>query len=142
FLDHHVVDYVTTIPPSLKLMPIAGDSPGQWQMVEKWILRQAVKPFITEEVYLRKKVPFNPPPSGPPPVASQKLPLQMHLKARITQENVERLGFVNWPHIRELLFEYLESPKFLPNGGLDHRAGILISILSYIVLQERFNVPS
>ena len=60
-------------------------------MVEKWILRQAVKPFITE-VYLRKMIPFNPLPSGPPPVASQKLPLQMHLKARITQETV---GFVN-----------------------------------------------
>ncbi|KAJ7194329.1 putative asparagine synthase [Mycena pura] len=142
FLDHHLVDYVTTLPPSLKIRPIAGDSPGKWQMVEKWILRQAVKPFITEEVYLRKKVAFNPPPSGPPPVASQMLPLQMHLKARVTQETVERLGFVNWSYIKEVLSGYLESPKFLPNGSLDHRAGLLMSVLSYVVLQERFNVPS
>ncbi|KAJ7229998.1 asparagine synthase-domain-containing protein [Mycena pura] len=109
FLDHHVVNYVTSLPPSLKIRPIAGDSPGKWHMVEKWILRQAVRPLVTEEIYLRKKVAFNPPPSGPPSVASQMLPLQMHLKARITQETVERLGFINWP---------------------------------YIVLQERFNVPS
>ncbi|KAJ7229997.1 putative asparagine synthase [Mycena pura] len=142
FLDHHFVDYVTTLPPSLKVRPIAGDSPGKWHMVEKWILRQAVKPFVTEEVYLRKKVAFNPPPSGPPPVASRMLPLQMHLKARITQETVERLGFVNWPYTKEVLSEYLESPKFLPNGRLDHRAALLIGILSYIVLQEKFNVPS
>jgi len=142
FLDHHVVNYVASLPPSLKVMPIAGDSPGKWQMVEKWILRQAVKPYITEEVYLRKKVSFDPPPSGPPPVASQMLPLQKHLKSRITQETVERLGFINWSYIEELLSEYLESPKFLPDGGLARTARLLMTVLSYIVLQERFNVPS
>ncbi|KAJ7194316.1 putative asparagine synthase [Mycena pura] len=136
FLDHHLVDYVTTLPP---YSPIP---PSSRIMVEKWILRQAVKPFVTEEVYLRKKVAFNPPPSGPPPVASQMLPLQMHLKARVTQETVERLGFVNWSYIEKVLSEYLESPKFLPNGDLDPGAGLLMAVLSYIVLQERFNVPS
>ncbi|KAJ7218395.1 hypothetical protein GGX14DRAFT_390171 [Mycena pura] len=138
FLDHHVVDYVNTLPPprpsSLKLRPIAGASPGKWHLVEKWILRQAVKPFVTEEVYLRKKVAFNPPPqprpSGAPPrVASesqmQLLPLQTHLKARITQASVQRLGFFNWPYIEGQLSEYLASPEFLPNGRLDPRASML-----------------
>ncbi|KAJ7218397.1 putative asparagine synthase [Mycena pura] len=155
FLDHHVVDYVSTLPPSLKLRPIAGASPGKWHLVEKWILRQAVKPFVTEEVYLRKKVAFNPPPrprpSGAPPASAsvashcqmqQLLPLQTHLKARITQASVQRLGFFNWPYIEGQLSEYLASPEFLPNGRLDPRASMLMNVLSHIVLQERFHVPS
>ena len=113
-------------------------------MVEKWILRQAVKPFITEEVYMRKKVAFNPPPAGPPPPGASQtlLPLQTHLKARITQANVARLGFVSWPYIEEQLSAYLASPTFLPNGGIDGRAKLLLNVLSHIVLQERFDVPS
>ncbi|KAJ7214889.1 hypothetical protein GGX14DRAFT_609659 [Mycena pura] len=142
FLDHHLVDYVNTLPPSLKIMPIADAATGNWQMVEKWILRQAVKPFVTEEVYLRKKVSFNPPPAGEPAVASRMLPLQTNLKARITQESVERVGFFDWPYVESQLSAYLESPNFLPNGRLDPRAGLLMNVLSCIVLQERFKVPS
>jgi asparagine synthase (glutamine-hydrolysing) len=66
-------------------------------LTEKWVLRQAVKPFVTEERFLRKKTPFNPPPSRPPAVATDLVPLQIHLKARITQATVERLGFIHWP---------------------------------------------
>ena len=123
-------------------MPIADAATGKWQMVEKWILRQAVKPFVTEEVYLRKKVSFNPPPAGEPAAASRMLPLQTHLKARITQESVERVGFFDWPYVESQLSAYLESPKFMPNGRLDPRAGLLMNVLSYIMLQERFKVPS
>ncbi|KAJ7239167.1 putative asparagine synthase [Mycena haematopus] len=142
FLDHHLVEYVNSLPPSLKIRPIPGDQPGKWSMVEKWILREAVKPFVTEEIYLRKKIAFNPPPSGPAAVPSDLLPLQAHLKARITQASVEQMGFVDWPFIRDLLADYLESPKFMPHGNIDPRARVLMTVLSYIVLQERFRVPS
>ncbi|KAF8170513.1 putative asparagine synthase [Mycena galopus ATCC 62051] len=142
FLDHHFVEYVNSLPPSVKIRPVAGDQPGQWSLVEKWILRQAVKPFVTQELYLRKKVPFNPPPSGPPAVLSDLLPLQKHLKARITQASVEKLGFFDWPFVRDQLADYLESPTFPPQGGIDLRARGLMTVLSYIVLQERFCVPS
>ncbi|KAJ7633529.1 putative asparagine synthase [Mycena polygramma] len=56
FLDHHLVEYVNSLPPSLKIMPIAGN--------------EAVKPFVTKEIYLRKKVAFNPPPT---PAAARAL---------------------------------------------------------------------
>ncbi|KAJ6608441.1 putative asparagine synthase [Mycena sp. CBHHK59/15] len=140
FLDHHLVEYVNTLPPSVKIMPVAGDTPGTWTLTEKWILRQAVKPFVTEELYLRKKVPFNPPPRR---TATAGLsPLQEHLRARITQANVERLGFFDWPHIQDTLKEYIEAPAFPAQGAIDHRARILMSVLSFVVLQERFNVPT
>ncbi|KAJ6470684.1 hypothetical protein C8R47DRAFT_988631, partial [Mycena vitilis] len=141
FLDHHLVEYVAKLPPSLKIMPIAENEPGKWCLVEKWILREAVKPFVTEEVYIRRKTPFTPAPARHPAPESQLLPLQSHLKARITQTSVERLGFIDWPFTRDTLTNYLESPRFPSNGAMDDRAQMLIRILSYIVLQERFHMP-
>ncbi|KAJ7869030.1 putative asparagine synthase [Mycena leptocephala] len=140
FLDHHLVEYVNTLPPSVKIMPIAGKEPGTWSFNEKWILRQAVKPFVTEEMYLRKKMAFNPPPR--PAGATGPVPLQLHLSERITQQNVERLGFFDWPYIRDTLADYVESPGFPAHGAIDQRARILLGVLSFIVLRERFNVPT
>lgn len=45
FLDHHLVEYVTKLPPSLKLKW----DPETQTFNEKWILKEAAKPFITEE---------------------------------------------------------------------------------------------
>ncbi|KAJ6573430.1 putative asparagine synthase [Mycena vulgaris] len=140
FLDHHLVEYVNSLPPSVKMMPVAGDQPGQWTLTEKWVLREAVKPFITEEIYTRKKAPFNPPPSSGPISASELMPLQLHLKARITQRSVERVGFLQWLTIKDLLDSYLAAPGFPAHGAIDPRATVLMGVLSYIVLQERFDV--
>ncbi|KAJ7162392.1 putative asparagine synthase [Mycena filopes] len=140
YLDHHLVDYVNTLPPSVKIMPVAGCKPGTWTFDEKWILRQAVKPFVTDEMYRRKKAPFNPPPR--PAALPGAAPLQLHLSRRITQASVERLGIFHWPYIRDTLADYVESPGFPAQGAIDERARILLGVLSFIVLQERFDVPT
>ena len=54
FLDHKVVELVRDLPVSMK---IRG-------MTEKYVLREAAKPFITETIYRRQKHPFLAPPSG------------------------------------------------------------------------------
>ena len=51
FLDHHLTEYVNGLPPSGKIRWDAEEE----RFVEKWILREASKPFITEELYKRKK---------------------------------------------------------------------------------------
>lgn len=51
FLDHHLVEYVNGIPPSLKIKYDARSD----KFIEKWVLREASKPFITPELYERKK---------------------------------------------------------------------------------------
>ena len=53
FLDHHVVEAVAKMPVSVK---ING-------MTEKWVLREAARPVITDTVYRRQKHPFMSPPS-------------------------------------------------------------------------------
>ncbi|KAJ7762653.1 putative asparagine synthase [Mycena metata] len=142
FLDHHLVEYVNSLPPSLKIRPIPGEQPGQWSLTEKWILREAVKPFVTEEIYLRKKAPYNPPAASNLIAGSGLMPLQAHLKARVTQTSVERIGFLEWGKIKELLDGYLDSPAFPAHGAIDPSAMALIGVLGLIVLQERFDVPT
>ena len=51
FLDHELTEYVYGLPPSLKVRY----DPTEDRFVEKWILREAAKPFITKELYERKK---------------------------------------------------------------------------------------
>jgi asparagine synthase (glutamine-hydrolysing) len=51
FLDHELTEYVYGLPPSVKIKWDAKDE----RFVEKWILREAAKPFITKELYERKK---------------------------------------------------------------------------------------
>jgi asparagine synthase (glutamine-hydrolysing) len=70
------------------------------------------------------------------------LPLQAHLKARITQANVEKLGFLDWAPVRDLLDAFLTEPTFPAQGGIDARARVLLAVLTYVVLQERFGVPA
>src|SRR6516225_1823653 len=52
FLDHHVVECVCRAPVSLKIRGVT----------EKYLLREASKPLITETVYRRQKHPFLSPP--------------------------------------------------------------------------------
>ena len=51
FLDHHLMDYVNDLPPSVKFRY----DPTTDTLTEKWILREASKPFITQELYERTK---------------------------------------------------------------------------------------
>lgn len=123
-------------------MPTAGDGPTKWTLTEKWILRQAVKPFVTDEIYNRKKTYYNPPPRPSSSNNSGLVPLQLHLRKRITRANVERVGIFDWAHIEGTLKGYLEKPVFPPHGAIDERARVLMVVLSFIVLQERFNVAT
>lgn len=126
---------------SLKVRPVKGEDQS-WSFTDKWILRQAVKPYVTEELYLRKKLSYNAPPARRNESDSALVPLQEHFKSRITRTNVENVGFFDWSFVQESLEAYLASPKFPADGALDSRAQRLMYILSFIVLQERFCVPT
>ncbi|KAJ7456252.1 putative asparagine synthase [Mycena galericulata] len=143
FLDHYVVDYVNTLPPSLKIRPSKGQTPGVWNFTDKWILRQAVKPFVTEEVFQRKKIPYNAPILQIKPATDStqtQTPLQAMLTDRITQANVDALGLFDWKFIGGVLAHYMRAPEFPPDGGVDGKAQLLMYVLSFIIMRERFDV--
>ncbi|KAI3391682.1 hypothetical protein diail_6961 [Diaporthe ilicicola] len=110
FLDHHLTEYVNRLPPSVKLRYAAESEIGElgpiWtessmalqSLNEKWILRQAVRPYITDELYRRKKHPFLAPARW-----SRDGPLHRMFRALLTQEAVEQLGFVNYTTIQEAM---------------------------------------
>jgi asparagine synthase (glutamine-hydrolysing) len=125
FLDHPFVEYVNGLPPSIK---IKYEKDGT--LNEKWILKEAAKPFITEELYKRAKQPFV------APAPSEKDTAIVHfIKGMITKENVDRLGWVSFERVEDIKHRYLETRNndaFLS----------LIYIASYIILSKRFNVPT
>lgn len=51
-LDHHLTQYVNSLPPSLKMK----FDPKNKTFNERYILREAARPFITDEIYTCCKV--------------------------------------------------------------------------------------
>ncbi|KAL8663552.1 MAG: hypothetical protein Q9202_003740 [Teloschistes flavicans] len=123
FLDHHLTEYINRLPPSVKLRYSGGEAEESseeekkkkksalgptWtaesstaalqSLDEKWILRQAVRPYITDELYKRKKHPF----LAPTRWAADG-PLHRMFQTLLTPRAVERLGFVNYSTIEEAM---------------------------------------
>jgi asparagine synthase (glutamine-hydrolysing) len=114
FLDHHLAEYVNALPPSVKLAytpPDKDETNGKdhgpvWKasgtalqsLTAKWILREAVRPYITDELYRRKKHPFLAPTKWP-----RDGPLHRMFERLLTREAVEQLGFVDYAFVEDAL---------------------------------------
>lgn len=123
FLDHHLTEYVNNLPPSMK---IRRDENGGW--VEKYVLREAAKPFITEEIYKKRKHPYSAPVEFP-----MDGPMRRLLGDLVTEENIAKLGFLNPHGVAGLVneaFEKRETPIFR----------LVICLAQWVVLQQRFGV--
>lgn len=129
---------------SVKIMPSGPDATHlEWSFTEKYILREAVRPFITDEIYRRKKLSYNAPISRPN-TTNDLTPLQIFLSNRINKEAVDRLGWANWMYFERVLQEYLGESETSEktSSASDKQARILLCIASFIVLQEKFDVPT
>ncbi|PSN59361.1 glutamine-hydrolyzing asparagine synthase [Corynespora cassiicola Philippines] len=143
FLDHHLVEYVNNLPPSVKLSytpvdelsrvdhgPIWKESGKSLQsLTAKWILREAVRPFITDELYHRKKHPFLAPTKWP-----LGGPLHRMFESLLTREAVERLGFVDYNLVRDALEQGFGE-------AADSKAfRTLAYVGAWVTLSERFGI--
>ena len=124
FLDHHLTDYVNNLPPSSK---IRWD-PVEKRFTEKWVLREASKPFITKELYERKKHPYSAPTAWP-----AGGPLHKLLDSTITEGKVGSLGFVDWKKCRNLVHR-----AFVEQSAMAMRYAIVVA--EWVILGERFGV--
>jgi asparagine synthase (glutamine-hydrolysing) len=124
FLDHHLTEYVNQLPPSLKLRW----NPIERRPIEKWILREAGKPFITQEIYERRKHPFSAPPSWP-----VNGPLHKLMARLVTCENIQRLGFVEWKAVKDVVAKAF--------GEGDVSSFRLVALLAqWVVLSQKFGI--
>ncbi|KAL4812924.1 hypothetical protein BDW67DRAFT_188159 [Aspergillus spinulosporus] len=126
FLDHHLTEYSNSLPPALK--PKYDYRTGKFR--EKHILREAVKPFVTEEIYRRTKQPFLAP-------MRYRVEGAMHreLKELVTKENVEEPGFVDWEKTSGQVSKAIEE-----GDPLAFRAAITVA--QYVVLSRIFGVKT
>lgn len=144
FLDHHLVEYVNGLPPSLKIAynQPEGDTDGTgsslwWKnlsaarqaLSEKWILKEAGKPFITQELYDRRKHPYSAPVKWP-----REGPIHQLFKELITEDSVNNLGFLDWEDVKSWL-EHGFGDDSDPNAFRK-----LVITGSWVVLSQRFGV--
>ncbi|KAK1566013.1 asparagine synthase [Colletotrichum navitas] len=144
FLDHKVTEYVNNLPPSLKIAYTPSKIPperhqGPWwegigvashALTEKWILREAAKPYILKELYERQKHPFTAPVVWP-----KDGPLYQLLRKVLTREKVDNLGFVDYVRVENALAQ-----------GFGEKADmkafrILLFVAAWVTLGERLGIP-
>lgn len=146
FLDHHLADYANSLPPSVKmkyLPPGVNQSAREdlkdywWKdagsalrsVTQKWVLREAVKPFITQEMYEKRKIMFL------TPIRWKKNgPLHSMFKGLLTEEAVLALGFVSWPHIEKALERGFGETA----DGASFRA--VLYVAGWVTISKRFGV--
>ncbi|KAL8679552.1 MAG: hypothetical protein Q9186_004172 [Xanthomendoza sp. 1 TL-2023] len=126
FLDHPLMEYVNHLPPSVKIRY----DPTSGTLTEKWILREASKPFITQEIYERKKHPYTAPVKYP--IGG---PIHQLMTRLITKETIDELGFIDWSKTQDLVQKSFEEqePNLLRK---------VFTLAQYVVLGQRFGVKT
>ncbi|MBP5975406.1 asparagine synthase, partial [Brasilonema sp. CT11] len=122
FLDHKVVELVCNMPVALKIRGLT----------EKYVLREAAKPFITDTMYNRQKHPFLAPPSTFKPNEA----LQQLVQDTLRSSLMSSVPFYNHAAVINLLDQ-------LPTMSESQRISIdviLMKMLSACILHERFGL--
>ena len=92
FLDHILADFASSLPVDMLVHLDEQNAPA-----EKWLFRQAAKPYITQEVYERRKQAF-----AAPFKWKKGGPLHQKLCHLITRKNLLHLGFVDCDKAEEI----------------------------------------
>ncbi|KAL4936940.1 hypothetical protein BDV06DRAFT_227418 [Aspergillus oleicola] len=124
FLDHHVTEFANQIPPSLKIRY----DPVNKVLREKYILREAMRPFVTDEIMNRTKRAY----LGPS-TFKEDGPLHRAVTRLLTPENVKKLGFVDWDRLRNHIVK-----GFRDGDQRCFRSSLFVAQL--VVLSQRFGV--
>ncbi len=122
FLDHKVVELVRNMPVALKIR----------DLTEKYVLREAAKPFITKTMYNRQKHPFLAPPSTLKP----NEPLQELVQDTLRSSLMSSVPFYNHAAVINLL-DQLPTIDESKRSSLDVT---LMKMLSTYFLQQRFGL--
>jgi asparagine synthase (glutamine-hydrolysing) len=138
FLDHRLTEYANNLPPSLKIRPKKTKEAGEkMEFVEKYVLREAARPFVTDEIYEKRKHPYSAPLQYP--IGG---PLHTLMKKLITEENVNALGFLDWK-AKRLDGKTLGEMADLAFGRKDKALfNLVICVAQWVVLGQRFGVTA
>lgn len=120
FLDHKLFEFLRALPLSLKINGA----------IEKYILKEALKPYLTSTIYQRHKHPFVAPPVSR--FADRKV-------ANLVRDKLSSKAFGDLPFYDQNkvlnLFDKLES---MPDDERSAVDPVFMTALSYLALKERF----
>jgi asparagine synthase (glutamine-hydrolysing) len=124
FLDHHLVEVIRSQPVAQK---IRG-------MTEKYVLREAARPVITDTVYQRQKHPF----LSPPATLNPKERLSGLVQDTLRGPVLASLPFFD----RSRIVALLDGLHAMDEGARVSYDQVLMVLLSACVLQERFGLAA
>ncbi len=124
FLDHHLVEVLARLPVALK---IRG-------MTEKYVLREASRPVLTDTVYRRQKHPFLSPPATLHPGER----LHTLMEDTLRGGTLRQLPFFD----HQAVIALLDQLPSMDQGSRVAYDQILMVILSACVLQERYGLAA
>jgi len=122
FLDHHLFETVRRMPLSMKIKGIT----------EKFVLREAVRPHITNEVYHREKHPF----MAPPVSVYSNDGLNGFIQDSIRSESFNAVPFFD----RKKIISALDK---LPQEDAKSRTAmepVLMTVLTAHLMQQKFGL--
>jgi asparagine synthase (glutamine-hydrolysing) len=96
FLDYELVEFVMSLPSSLKLR----------RFTTKYLLKKVMKDFLPKEVIDRKKKGF-----GVPIAKWVKGPLRELFGDLLSYDRIKQEGFVNPDYVTSLLQDHLANKK-------------------------------
>lgn len=135
FLDHHLTEYINMLPPSMKVRCDTRDKEniGSYSITEKWILREAARDFITDEMYRRRKHAYSAPAAYP-----ANGPLHTLFQNILTKENVDSVGLLDWDEVVSSLEQAFPLDSEQKSSGQALRVVFMSAQL--VVLGKRFGV--
>jgi hypothetical protein len=135
FLDHYLVDYVNHLPTNIKLKLING------KLIEKYILKEVARPYITAEVYQREKHPF----LAPPTFLNRNSKIYQYIQEILNSRDMKDLEHIfNIEQIRKNLKQLQLRQEQMENKlqlrELIALEGFYLMLCSYVTLKKCFNV--
>lgn len=123
-IDHKVVEKLTQLPVALKIKGIT----------EKYILREATKPYLIDKVYGREKHPF----LAPPSILDPNDKLHQLVQDTLRGSLLESLPFFD----SKKIIKYLDDIPKLDAGMKVGAEALLMEILSLCMLQKNFQISN
>jgi asparagine synthase (glutamine-hydrolysing) len=122
FLDHHLVEFARRLPVSMKINGVT----------EKYVLREALRPMLTETVYNRQKHPF----LSPPALLKPEEPLHALLQDTVRGSALARVPYFD----RAGTIRLLDEASQMDDAGKIAMESSLMMILSSCILADRFHL--
>jgi asparagine synthase (glutamine-hydrolysing) len=123
FLDHHVAQAATEIPPELRIK----------DGVEKWVLREAMKNILPEVLYKREKFAFMAPPAHTQ--KKKQVAIKELIHSYLSPPAVQDAGILDEGRIRAFIRDYESDAD---NTSLVRKDALLNHLLSIQILHKQF----